>query len=261
MIGLDFPVKPAWIHDVLRLWQPDQPISDLVSVALAHTMAELGGEKTRRNSLTVILRYFVPTVGGGWRRRTTQSNVWAAYAAQRPTQAMAPVYLAQITAHNVVAQDITQFIVKRGQPGSIVASSALRHYVIARYGQRKVVANSASAFLRSLQHFGVLSEGQRPGDYRFIGRLSVARSVFPLLVWVWWHTHGAPQIDCDEFAADPAFGFLDPASFSDMWLTHPSTFWTLDDRLGQRRATLKCSDTEAFQARLIYSLEVSDPVR
>jgi hypothetical protein len=81
MIGLDFPVKPAWIHDVLRLWQPDQPIGVLVGAALAQSMTELGGEKTRRNSLTVIMRYFVPTTGGGQTRRTTSSNVWASYAA------------------------------------------------------------------------------------------------------------------------------------------------------------------------------------
>ena len=30
MIGFDFPVKPEWIHDVHALWQPEQPIGDLV---------------------------------------------------------------------------------------------------------------------------------------------------------------------------------------------------------------------------------------
>ena len=258
MIGLDFPVKPAWIHDVLRLWRPDQPISDLVHTALAQTMTELGGEKTRRNSLTVILRYFVPTVGGGQTRRTTRSNVWAAYVAQCSEQIMASVYLAQITAHNTVALDVSQFITRRGTIGSIFASTELRRHVITRYGQRKVVTNSASAFLRTLQHFGVLDSGQRTGDYHFVGILSVAQPVFPLLVWVWWQAHGAPQIDLDGFAADPTFGFLDTTHFFDLWLACQSTFWVLDDRLGQQRATLKSSDPEVFQARLLRSLAISE---
>jgi hypothetical protein len=78
MIGLDFPVKPEWIHDVHMLWQPEQPVGNLVQAALERTMQELGGEKTRRNSLSIILRYFVATEGGGQSRRTTAEDVWVA---------------------------------------------------------------------------------------------------------------------------------------------------------------------------------------
>ena len=84
MIGLDFPVKPRWIHDVHQLWQPEQSVSGLVRAALGQTMQELGGEKTRRNSLTIILRYFVATEGGGQSRRTAAQDVWVAYARRSP---------------------------------------------------------------------------------------------------------------------------------------------------------------------------------
>ena len=90
MIGLDFPLKPQWIHDVHALWQPAQPIGKLVEAALANTMQELGGEKTRRNSLTVILRYYVATEGGGQSRRTAEEDVWVAYSQAYPASTMAP---------------------------------------------------------------------------------------------------------------------------------------------------------------------------
>lgn len=170
MIGLDFPAKPAWIHDVLRLWQPDQPIGGLVNAALAQTMSELGGEKTRRNSLTVILRYFVPTVGGGQMRRTTQSNVWAAYAATQAAGALAPAYLARIIAGNDVAREAVRAMARRaGQASFGLAqdkpfdSQELRRRIIAQFGERKVVVNSANAFLRTLVHFGVLAAGEKLG--------------------------------------------------------------------------------------------------
>ena len=247
MIGLDFPVKPAWIHDVLRLWQPDQPISDLVNAALAQTMTELGGEKTRRNSLTVILRYFVPTVGGGQTRRTTQSNLWAAYAAVHAAGTLAPAYLARIIARNDVAGEATRFISRRFEAGGSFESNELRRRIISQFGERKVVVNSANAFLRTLVHFGVLETGDKLGQYRFLARLQVTQQAFPLVVWAWWGAHPSPQIDLDLFAEDPALSFMATTDFPTYWRTYQPELWLLDERLEGKRATLRQAETDAFQ--------------
>lgn len=247
MIGLDFPVKPAWIQDVLRLWQPDQAISALVQAALAQTMAELGGEKTRRNSLTVILRYFVPTVGGGQTRRTTQSNVWAAYAAVDSPEALAPAYLARIIAGNDVARETVRFIIGRRSSSNTFTSSDLRRRMIAHFGQRNVVLNSTSAFLRTLLAFAVLDSGSRLGDYRVASPLPVSEAVFPLLVWAWWELHGGPQIDLDAFAAAPAFSFVETAHFTEWWQAYQGRLWSLEDRLDGRRAALKQVTPQALE--------------
>jgi hypothetical protein len=247
MIGLDFPVKPAWIHDVLRLWQPDQPISDLVHAALAQTMTELGGEKTRRNSLTVILRYFVPTVGGGQTRRTTQSNLWAAYAAAQAARALAPAYLARIIAGNDVAREAVSAMARRHRAGSSFNSQEVRRQIIAKFGERKVVTNSANAFLRTLLAFGVLESGDRLGDYRVASLLPVAPVIFPLLIWAWWEPQGNPQIDLDAFAADPAFSFVETDRFPQYWRTYQGRLWSAEERLDVRRATLRYADRDAFE--------------
>ncbi len=246
MIGLDFPVKPAWIHDVLRLWQPDQPIGGLMHAALAQTMSELGGEKTRRNSLTVILRYFVPTVGGGQIRRTTHENVWAAYAATFSSEALAPAYLARIIAGNDVARAAVGTLARRAVQASF-DSQELRRRIIAQFGERKVVVNSANAFLRTLVHFGVLAAGEKLGQYRFLALLPVTQQAFPLLVWAWWEAQGGPQVDIDAFAADPALAFVRTEEFPTCWQAYSGGLWSLEERLETRRATLRHVEREAFE--------------
>jgi len=251
VIGLDFPVKPEWIHDVLRLWRPGRPIGELVQLALAETMQELGGEKTRRNSLTVILRYFVPTAGGGGSRRTTTENVWAAYARAYPIHTLAPAWLAQIIAHNDVAAELAGFIAGRHRPGDELTSSEVRRFTIGRYGQRKVVTNSASAFLRTLQTFGVLEFEPRTAAYRFATLLPVNRETFPLIVWAWWHAHPTPQVDPDAFAEDPAVALLNTGGFLDLWRSHQPGLWVLEERLDGRRAVLKHNSPTQWEGALL----------
>jgi len=251
VIGLDFPVKPEWIHDVLQLWRPGRPIGELVQLALAGTMQELGGEKTRRNSLTVILRYFVPTVGEARSRRTTTENVWASAARVYPIDALTPAWLAQIIAHNEVAGEIARFIAGRHKPGDELMGSEVRRFTVARYGQRKVVTNSASAFLRTLQSFGVLEFAPRTAAYRFVTRLPVNRETFPLIVWAWWQAHPAPQVDLDAFAEDPAVVLLDTGSFLDSWRSHQPGLWVLEQRLDGRRAVLKYNTAAGWEEAML----------
>lgn len=257
MIGLDFPVKPEWIHAVHGLWRPAQPIGELVQAALSRTMQEVDGKESRRKSLTVILRYFVETEGSSRSRRTAAQDVWAAYSRAYPAGSMAPAYLAHLIAQNEVAQAASRFITRRHAPGDVLTSAALRRHVVARFGERKVVTNAVSAFLRTLQYFGVLSPGQRLGDYRLAARLPVPREVFPLLVWAWWQKHLSPQIDLDDFAQDPAMAFLEPGGFVEHWRAYQPALWVLQERLGERRATLKYGEAASFQVALLGLLPLS----
>ncbi len=239
MIGLDFPVKPQWIHDVHQLWQPEQPISELVEAAVSQTMGEVEGAKSRRNSLTIILRYFVATVGGGQSRRTAGRDVWGAYSRVHSVSAMAPAYLAHLVAQNEVAGEASRFIARRYRPGDELTSGELRRHVVACFGERKVVTNGVSAFLRTLQYFDALTPGERTGQYSFAARLPVQREVFPLIVWAWWQGRLSPQIDLDDFEGDPVATFLEPDSFAQHWQAWQPSLWALEERLDGRRATLK----------------------
>ena len=251
MIGFDFPIKPEWIHDVHSLWQPRQPVSDLVQAALTQTMQELGGEKTRRNSLTVILRYFVKTEGSSQSRATADHDVWVAYSRHYSARTLAPAYLAHVISHNEVAQQATRFITQRHAPGDHVTSSALRRHIIGQFGERKVVTNASNAFLRTLLYFGVLEESGKLGMYRFRGPLTVSREVFPLVVWAWWQRHLSPQIDLEEFRTDPALAFLRAEQLASHWQAYQPQLWVLEERIEGRRATLKHADAAGFEQALL----------
>jgi len=251
MIGLDFPVKPQWVHDVHQLWQPAQPINDLIQAALSQTMQELGGEKTRRKSLTIILRHFVATEGSGQSRRTVPQDAWVAYSRVYPASTMAPAYLAHLIAQNDVAQAATRFVVRRCAVGDALSSGELRRHVASLFGERKVVTNAASAFLRTLQSFGVLATGQGTRGYHFAARLPVSHDVFPLIVWACWQRNLAPQIDLDSFEEDPALALLEPGSFGHHWQAYQPRLWSLEERLEGRRATLKHTATNTFQQALL----------
>ena len=251
MIGLDFPVKPQWIHDVHQLWQPAQPIGALVEAALAQTMGEVAGGKSRRNSLTIILRYFVATVGRGQSRRTAEQDVWVTYSRAYPASTLAPAYLAHLIAQNAVAAEASRFIAGRYSLEDKLRSGALRQHVAARFGERKVVTNAASAFLRTLQYFDVLAPGDRSGRYVFARRLPVPREAFPLIVWSWWQAHRAPHVDLERFGQDPVAAFLAPDTLSAHWTAFQPALWSLEERPGVRRAALKHVDAPGFEDALV----------
>ena len=251
MIGLDFPIKPAWIHDVHALWQPQQPIGDLVQAAISRTMQELGGEKTRRNSLTVILRYFVDTESGGSSRSTAERDAWVTYSRRYTAETMTPAYLAHLVAQNEVAQAATRFITQRHSPGDSLTAGELRRYIIGRFGERKVVINASNAFLRTLLHFGVLMDAGKLGTYRFRGQLAVSQEVFPLVVWAWWQRNLSPQIDLEAFGADPALAFLRGEQFESHWQSYQPALWVIEERIEGRRATLKHAGSAGFERALL----------
>ncbi|MCL4298455.1 MAG: hypothetical protein KJ077_22150 [Anaerolineae bacterium] len=255
MIGLDFPVKPEWIHAVHHLWQPEQSVGHLIRAALDQTMPELGGEKTRRNSLSIILRYFVTTTeGNSQSRRTASHDVWVAYSRTYPVEVMAPAYLAHLIAQNDVAQELSRFLSRRCAPGETFGSGELRQHLSAIFGQRKVVTNAASAFLRILASFGVLAPGSRQAEYQFAKRLPVAKEVFPLIVWTWWQAKPTPQIDLDQFEETPALAFLQTETFPAYWSTYQPNLWALDERLEGHRATLKHVEPKFFERELLELL-------
>lgn len=251
MIGLDFPLKPEWIHDIHQLWQPNEPVSGLVTRALASSMHELGGEKTRRNSLSILLRCFVTTVGGGQSRHTTEQDLWVAYSRKFAASILAPAYLVQLIASSEMAGEMVRFINRRYVSGDIINAGEIRNYVIAKYGERKVVTNAASAFLRTLQYFSVLEPVKAAGQYRVNPRLPLAPEVFPIAFWALWSLNPVPQIDLDTFNQSLADAFIDPDNLDTCWKRHQPALWSISERVDARFAVVKYPDVEKMEAALL----------
>lgn len=251
MIGLDFPLKPEWIYDVNQLWEPKQSISDLVNKSITQTMQELGGEKTRRNTLSIILRNFVDSEGGGNNRHTVDHDIWPSYSKSFSTNDILPAYLVHIISTSEVAKEATIFINHRFIPGSILKSEELRRYLISKYGERKVVLNAGSAFLKTLQYFGILKVGNKIGEYFYCNRVKTCIDIFPLLVWSLWNKKPAPQIDLELFINQIELSFLDITDWESNWKAYQPNLWVISERVGAHNATLKNPEIMAFKNQLL----------
>jgi hypothetical protein len=253
MIGFDFPLRPSWIHDVHLLWEPELPVSELIARALIQTMRELGGEKTRRNTLSNLIHYFVRTEGGGSQRRTVRQDALVAYSRLHPVGVMAPVYLARLIALNTVASTITEFVRRRYAVGDEFTSTTIRTHTANQLGQRKVVTNAATSYLRTLVEFGVFEAVGKAKNYRFAARLPFDPVVFPLCVLTWLDAYGTPQIELEAFGNSPMFCFINVESFAAYWQKYDGVLWSLSARLGVERATLKYSDQDSFESILVHT--------
>ena len=250
MIGLDFPIKPQWIHDVHALWQPNQPVSELVEQALVSTMQELGGEKTRRNTLSIILRNYITIEGGGNSRHTAAQDVWVVYSRKYAAITLAPAYLAQLISANQVAQEAVRFINRRYAPGDVIKSEELKRHIIGQYGERKVVTNMVSAFLRTLQYFGVL-EPVKQGEYLVRNRLILAPEVFPLIFMALWQKEPVPQIDIENFNHTIGDAFLSVDNIDGCWQRYQPGLWVISERQGYRFATVKFTEVRGVVKELL----------
>lgn len=254
MIGLDFPLKPEWIYEVNQLWEPKQSITVLVNKGITQAMQELGGEKTRRNTLSIILRIFVESEGGGNNRQTVDHDIWPSYSKMFSINSILPAYLVHIISTSEVANEATSFINHRFIPGSILKSEELRRYLISKYGERKVVLNAGSAFLKTLQYFGILKEGNKLGEYFYNNRVKPCVDIFPLLVWSLWNKKPSPQIDLELFMNQIEFSFLDITDWESNWKAYQPNLWVISERVGAHNVTFKHPEIMAFKNQLLALL-------
>ncbi len=254
MIGFDKPVRPEWIHAVGLAWRPHQLVSELIQVVDQVTAAEFRGPETRRKVATIILRYFVETVGGGPDRRTADRDLFAAAAHRFTADQLCAVYLAHLINTTPILQTITGPLARRYGVGDEIRSTDFLHRIYEQYGQRGVVTNCVRHFLRTLSWFGCL-ERLAPNHYRFNARLPIAEQTFPFLVYFWLRDgQGRYQIAPSEFGEQPGFDFLDAAGLPAYFLKFNSVFWVVEKRMGVDRVTLRHTRIESFEEALLSHL-------
>lgn len=256
MIGFDFPIRPEWVHDVHLMIEPGMLISDLTPLALENTMRELDGRKTRVNTLGVILRYLVRTEGhpNSSNRRTADQDALVSASKVFPVVTVQPAYLTRLLFLNEVAESVTGHIDRRYALGDTFTSGDLRQHIVGEFGERKVVLNAVSGYVRTLDAFGVFDEVPGRGAYTFAKQLPLPPEIFPLLVLNWREHRQSPQIDLDQFRNEPAFSFLERDSFGDYWRRYNGYLWSLERRLGSERATLKYPDVNSLEREVVNLL-------
>ena len=256
--GWTYPVKPAWIHDLLDLWERNKLVALLLELATDRIAQDVQNPNTRRRTLSQIARYFVPQTGQGRRSRTASPNPWAAYSQLYRAHPLASAYLVHIVAQNDMAHATASLLHHSYQIGDPVELSDVRRHLVVRFGDRRTVRDSASAILRTFAHFGVLAQTGRSGEYRYAARLPVDGETFPLLMWAWWRARGAAVIQLPRLADDPLLTFVDHASYAGHWNKYAGSLWMLETRDGVDCAVLRPADNAAF-IRTLFNLLSSHP--
>ncbi len=252
--GWPYAVKPAWIRELLDLWERDKLVTLLLELATDRVAQDIANPTTRRRTLLQIARYFVPHAGVGRLR-------WQAPC--RPTcgRSTASFFGAGLGpglpgAHRRQPQHggaVICLLHEAYTPGDPIELSTVRSHLFKRALRQQ--PHRARQRLRPCCAPWSISAcwpAGRLGDYRYASRLPVPLETFPLLVWAWLQAQPAYTetgvIDPAAFAADPLLTLID-ADSADHWDCYTDSLWTLEERDERQVAVLRHTDSAAFLAR------------
>ncbi|MEX1020192.1 MAG: hypothetical protein WDZ49_11060 [Litorilinea sp.] len=225
MAILDTALRPAWIFETLRLWQPYTSVPILLEQAMDFTAQELPSSIIRQRALNQILRFYVDHSGRGARRRTLAQNVWAAYVRGYRAHVLAPAFLTHLAAGNEVAQAAGVFFHTHNRPGTEFSSAELRRFLAEQHPARRFSDASVGAWIRTLTHFQVILTGPRLGEYSVRRSLPVAGNIFPLLVYSWAGARPCAWVDPTDFRNDPILAYVDDTGFDHYWQRYAGHLW------------------------------------
>ena len=257
---MDAALRPAWVFEMLRLWQPHHPVSMYMEQALDLTAQELASLKTRRRTLNQIVRIFVASRGRGPMRRTLAQNVWAAYCRGYRPHLLAPAFLTHVVASVDLAQAVGEFFQEHDSPGTVFTTAQVRACLAHRARERRFSPGSVSVWLRTLAHFHVLIPAAYVGTYEVRRPLPIGAGIFPLLVYSWAQVRQTVCVDPEDFAADPILAYVDRGGFDHYWRLYAGLLWTAGTRdvvqgTGQRHCwRLRYLDGDSFERALVNLL-------
>lgn len=256
--GWPYPVKPAYIRDLLALWERNKPLVQLLELASDRVAQDIRSSATRRRTLHQVAEYFVPLTGDDLRARTVSPNPWAAYSQLFSAQSLAPAYLVHISDANELAYAVAWLLHHRYRRGDAVSQRQIREHLSAAFGPRPSVRAGAATLVRTLAHFGVLAQAGGVGQYVYADGLRVDVEAFPLLVWAWWRARRVPVIRIPALVDDLLLTYLDHASYAGHWAAYDGSLWTLERRDGADCAVLRCDDEACF-IRTMFNLLSGHP--
>lgn len=232
-ICLSSTLNPAWIQHVLATWRPGQAVDQLAD-SLPGDSATVDA---RRQAVAAILHNFMYRASPSETQGPAAGNLWPVYSRAYPPSTLAPTYLAHLIAQDPLAQTVARAIAGPHAPGHGFTAETVERRAGAQYGHQAETIAAATAFLQTLQAFGVVAPDDAPGTYHYATQLIVDQPVFPLLVWSWWQTYHTPDVDLERFAGHTAFLFLHTGDFDLYWRAFDGRRWSLDGS-PPRRATL-----------------------
>ena len=155
MIGLDRPIRPAWIYETLKMIELGEKPS-IYYVPFEDIAKELVGKEGKRKVRTVIFRSFIYSLQKG--RNKIKNNMFLEWIQAMSLNYLKPLFLWKILMDYEIARFITQKIALCVDHSGHLSTPPLSKKLVQQYGDRDVVKRSLRSFLATLVHFGLLSQ-------------------------------------------------------------------------------------------------------
>lgn len=151
MIGLDRPIRPEWIYNILKIITVgESPVNYYQN--FEKIAKELIGKEGKRKVRTIIFRSFIYTLQKG--SAFINHNPFLQWVHQSSLKDMKPLFLLKL----ITDYEICRFVIKKIslniQPDDSIHIPILMKKTIQEYGDRDVVKRSLRSFLKTLEYFG-----------------------------------------------------------------------------------------------------------
>ena len=170
MIGLDRPLRPAWIYETLKMVEVGAKPS-IYNEPFEAIAQELVGKEGKRKVRTIIFRTFIYSFQK--KRTKVENNMFLQWAESRSLSYLKPLFLWNILMDYEIARFITLKISLSVDHSGHISTQLLSKKLVQEYGDRDVVKRSLRSFMTTLVHFGVLSQEDK-NNYTLLPKETVS---------------------------------------------------------------------------------------
>lgn len=150
LIGLDRPVRPEWIYELLRILKigttPAQYYLFFETIA-----AQLTGKEAKRKVRTIIFRSFIYSFQND--NKQISSNPLIELTQTRDADFMRPLFLAKLIFDYQICQRIVPKFQLYKNKNHEIPLHLITKKMVSEYGDRDVVKRSVRSAIRTLSHF------------------------------------------------------------------------------------------------------------
>jgi hypothetical protein len=155
MIGLDRPLKPEWIYNILKIMQiGDKP--GKYNEKFENIAKELVGKEGKRKVRTIIFRSFLYSFQKN--KSKIENNIFLELTKNYDLNYLTPLFLLKL----IMDYEIVRFIIKKIEVSldsqNLIFSQLISNKMVAEHGDRDVVKRSVRVFFRTLCNFGIMSQ-------------------------------------------------------------------------------------------------------
>lgn len=158
MIGLDRPIKPEWIFELLNMVNVSNKPSEY-NIPFESIAAELTGKEGKRKVRTIIFRSFIYSFQNS--RAIIKSNPVMEMSKFNNLDYMRPIFLSKI----ILDYEICRFIIPKFQlyknKNNEINLKLITKKMVQEFGDRDIVKRSVRSFIKTLVFFNVFTMKDR----------------------------------------------------------------------------------------------------